>query len=392
MSAYLQMGDNTENLVGAKDLDEFRGIVLSPVNRKDEEMVIDIVRFRNKKDYDIIFDPQMYVPRSSRKNLHTHRYFPDDLETADLDSDSWWKGITAKLAQEGDSIGVNAIASPATLPNIWNDDYFVRCAETSRALSEELGGTNIRTLTTILISFAHMGAPNEALKLASIISEAEPSGYYLVVYSEVPPRRELQGENELSGIMTLINELEKTGKPVLISHCSSDMLLFKAAGASSCATGKFFNLRRFTKSRYGDKPGGGGQLSYWFEHSLVTFLEEADVKRLRDENYGHLLGTLHSNNHWSNEILEDFKQEEKVKWTAKGWKQYLSWFGKTEEDLSANNASSLVREWLITAESNWRVLHKNDILFDDPDNDGKWIRNWRQALSKFRRSLDNKNL
>ncbi len=31
MSAYLQMGHDTENLVGEADLEEFRGIILSPV-------------------------------------------------------------------------------------------------------------------------------------------------------------------------------------------------------------------------------------------------------------------------------------------------------------------------------------------------------------------------
>ncbi len=36
MSAYLQMGHDTENLVGEADLEEFRGIILSPVNREPD--------------------------------------------------------------------------------------------------------------------------------------------------------------------------------------------------------------------------------------------------------------------------------------------------------------------------------------------------------------------
>ena len=34
MTAYLQMGHNTENLIGEEDLEEFEGIILSPVNRE----------------------------------------------------------------------------------------------------------------------------------------------------------------------------------------------------------------------------------------------------------------------------------------------------------------------------------------------------------------------
>lgn len=53
--------------------------------------------------------------------------------------------------------------------------------------------------------------------------------------------------------------------------------------ATSCATGKFFNLRRFTKSRFEEPAGGGGQLPYWVEESLFAYLRETDVLRVRDE-------------------------------------------------------------------------------------------------------------
>jgi len=42
------------------------------------------------------------------------------------------------------------------------------------------------------------------------------------------------------------------------------MILWKAAGATNCASGKYFNLRRFTLSRL-DEPeenGGGGKANY----------------------------------------------------------------------------------------------------------------------------------
>ena len=46
----------------------------------------------------------------------------------------------------------------------------------------------------------------------------------------------------------------------------------------------------------------------------------------------------------------------------------------------------LVSEWLKAAEKNWKVLDDDDVLLDERENDGSWIRPWRQALRDFSRS------
>src|SRR6266851_3833129 len=148
MTAYLQMGHDTENLVAETDLDEFRGIVLSPVNRDSETLGQNIQTFRSKGHFDIVFDPQLYIPTSDRGCLPQQPYFPADLDTADLSSDAWWGDIAAKLASCVSILGVDAVASPVVLPRAWNDDYFARCADTSKKLGEELAESQIRPLTT----------------------------------------------------------------------------------------------------------------------------------------------------------------------------------------------------------------------------------------------------
>jgi len=71
-------------------------------------------------------------------------------------------------------------------------------------------------------------------------------------------------------------------------------------------------------------------------------------------------------------------------WLGKSWRQYLSWFGKTEQEVSAEGLPA-VREWLRTAERNWQELDDDEVLMDEPRNDGSWIRPWRQALRDFSR-------
>ena len=384
MSSYLQMGHHTENLVGEKDLDLFSGIILSPLNRKPEELLEDVKLFRQKGKYDIILDPQLYFPRSRRQNLQDKPYFPSDIDTADMSSLVWWSKIISKLSSFATKLGVDGVASPVVSPRSWNNEYFSICANVSGRLAKTLEKQGIRVLTTAMVDINRLASEDSVYEIASILSSADGvSGYYVVLFSEVDPRREFSDDEVLAGVMMLIRELQDTGLPVLMSHCSSDMLLFKAAGASHCSSGKFFNLRRFTKGRYEEPAGGGGQLPYWFEHSLLAFLREADLLRLNEEDQEDLIGILWSDNYWAKQIWKQFRKNPGQPWLALSWRQYLSWFSKAENALSGKDATTLVKEWLKDAEKNWVKLEDENLLFDEPRNNGAWIRPWRQALNKF---------
>lgn len=384
MSAYMHMGHNTENLVGEVDLDEFVGIILSPVNRSPALLSRYIRMFHERGDYDIVLDPQLYFPASPPNALQQQPYFPSDIETSDYSAD-WWSRIVASLANFSKRLDVKAVASPVIQPRVWNEDFFAICTDTCRKLISVLGASDIRVLMTVMADIGYLSDKESMLRTASIVSAADSAGYYLVLVSDIEPRHELSDPNALLGAMTFIRELRSTGRPVFVSHCSSDMILFKAAGASHCATSKYFNLRRFTKSRF-RRPsdgGGGGQLPYWFEHSLMAFLRAADVLRLSNRGYAHLIGSLHSNNYWANIILENFRQPSPAPWVGEGWRQYLSWFGKAELALSYDAPHKLVEEWLRTAEANWHDLEASGILTEEPRNNGGWIGPWAQALISF---------
>jgi hypothetical protein len=208
----------------------------------------------------------------------------------------------------------------------------------------------------------------------------------VVIDTEIEPRRELADANGIALAMLLIHLLQEQA-PVTIAYSSSDMTLFKAAGAENCGTSKFFNLRRFTMSRFDEPPtGGGGQLPYWFEHNLLAFIREADIRRLQRDGFGHIIGGPHSASPTGLRVLEFLDSNPGAAWLGRSWRQYLSWFGKTEQEVSEEGIPA-VREWLRTAEQNWRKLEDEELLMDEPRNDGSWIRPWRQALRDFNRSV-----
>lgn len=383
MSAYLQMGHDTENLVGETDLDEFKGIILSPVNREPERLRENVPMFRRRGDYDIILDPQLYFPRGQREKLISQPYFPCDFDTTDFSTASGWNDVVDKLAAFASELMVDAVASPVSMPRRWTNEFYNTCVETNHLLSLALG-CNYRCLLTCLVCLSDLNDPNRAKQIASVLTRYDTGGYYVVIYTDVEPRRELADADGLTNLMLLISSLSQYA-PVTIAYSSSDMILFKAAGAANCSTSKFFNLRRFTLSRFDEPPtGGGGQLPYWFEHNLLAFIREADIKRLQRDGYNDIIGGLHSGSSSGHDILDFFNNRPGDAWLGQSWRQYLSWFGKTEQVVSTEGVS-IVREWLRTAETRWLELNEDELLMDEPQNNGCWIRPWRQALREFSR-------
>ena len=125
----------------------------------------------------------------------------------------------------------------------------------------------------------------------------------------------------------------------------------------------------------------------WFEHSLLAFIRGTDLLRLEENGLGHLVGVGASNNFWAQKIREHFATNPGMAWLKLAWRQYLSWFGKTELAVSTADPLPIVQGWLKSAEDNWRVLEDAGVLMDEPRNDGSWIRSWRQAAIKFKKDI-----
>jgi len=307
------------------------------------------------------------------------------LDTADISSPKWWQNLIKKLVAEAQSLKVDGVCSPVVLPSKYSSEYYVSSCEAFSMLAEGLSVGSIRPIQSVCVSLKDLAEPNDALRIASIISSRKPPLCYIVIEADTPPRQEIENASNVLSLMVLVSALEKSGCATLVSHCSSEMLLLKAAGASSCASGKFFNLRRFTRSRFDEQQdAGGGQLPYWFEQGLLAFLRRADIERLRRSGFGDFLKVGSSGNTFADQILEQFVNEPAKAWLKLSWCQYLAWFCLVERQLSVPEAPAIVSSWLKEAEQRWEQLDAKDVLLEERRNDGRWIRPWRQALGDFR--------
>lgn len=382
MAVYHQIGHHSNNLVTEPDLGEFRGAILSPVNYSPEQTRDFVSSIQAREGFQTILDPQLYYPRAERGRLPEWGYFPADVETADISSAIWWQGIIDDLVETCEMVHPSAVCSPAFAPGSFANDYFSQITQIGNRLAKALEGTGIRPVQTLLVGMGDLSAPTRPLEIASIVSRTNADEIYLVFIGSTVPRRELSETEEIKGAMRLIAALEKSGMVVTVGFCSTDFVLWKAAGASNFATGKYFNLRRFTKERF-DEPtdAGGGQLPYWFEESLMGFLRESDVLRVAAEG---LLSPASLGNPFGNQILERIKSvdDKPGPWLGLSWRHYLYAFADLERRLDTGESD--VGELLKEAERNWLKLEDANVLMEEPRNDGTtWIRPWRRALLEF---------
>ncbi len=383
MPVYHQMGHQSGNLVSEPDLSAYVGEIASPVNYTPEEMRVLCDQHRDREGFEVIFDPQLYFPSSEREKLRKWHYFPADLETADLGNLTWWDPISDGIATAATGMGMTAVCTPCYVPHAYSDDYYAMMVRIGDRMRQRLTNSVVDVLQTIVVSMSDLTRPKRALSLASIASAGRCERIYLVVVPPTTtPRNEIEDPEALKGVMRFISEVERAGVRVLVGYSSTEMVLWKAAGATACATGKFFNLRRFTGSRF-ELPtgGGGGQLPYWIEENLLGFLRQSDVIRVRD---AELVSAASLANPYGLQILELLESAPGTAWLALGWRQYLYWFANMEGRIAREEVG--VRTMLHEAEDRWQTLNDGDepLLMEEPRNDGRWLRPWRRAELEFR--------
>lgn len=380
MSAYHQMGHDSENLLWTEELAQFRGAILSPVNYDQAKVTGQIEWARDRTNFETLFDPQLYVPNSERGYLRDWPYFPTDVDTADLASDAWWNRILDALVGVCREIRPTAVCSPVVLPGTYPDDYFARMVNIGDQLCARLAGTDLRPVQSAVVGLPELATSGRPMAIASILSRSRTNHIYLVLVSLTEPRREIAEVEEIKGAMCLIAALRAAGVEVTVGFSSSDVVLWKAAGATNCATGKFFNLRRFTRTRFEEPRGqGGGQLPYWFEESMIAFLRQSDVQRVLPMNLANVAPSV---NPFGEQIRAQLATEPERAWLALAWRQFLFWFADIEGRLESGAVAPATL--LRNADSNWRILDDSDVLLEERRNDGGWIRPWRRALTEFR--------
>ncbi len=372
MGCYHQMGHECWNLISVESLRQYSGAILSPADNDEAGMASQISK-TNRKNFEMIFDPQMYFPKSDKGCLQEWEYFPEDVETQDLSDYAWWDEVLDDLKQVVERLAVPSVCSPATRPRSYPNKYYQNVLGLAGDLQSRL---KAQVVPTLLIRPVDLAEPNRAHELVSLITSYPFERVYIVFDTGVEPRTELSHVEDLAGTLSLLSNLEKAGVKTLVGYCCTDMVLWAAAGATSCATGKHFNLRRFSEGRWDTKKGGGA-LDYWVEDDLLAFLRQADVARARKAGIKSYSSEA---NPATTAILKNIEAGEP--WRSESWEQYLWWFDDAFRRIGGKKKEAAF--FVENAAGNWRKLRDVEVRMEVPENNGSWLRPWNQAISTLK--------
>lgn len=376
MSAYLQMGHDSWNLLDNPDLGTYKGIIVSPVNDEPTAVSTRLTRMEKKREsLEVILDPQLYNPFLLKGQLGTWSYFPDAFATIQGDDLASWEKIGFAVVEQAKNLSLDAVCTPAPLPRSFSDEYYRFVVEVADATSGAAEGEGLEALVTAVVRLSDLSSPARALEIASILSSSLCRRVYLTFLTDggVSPRDELNDGSALPTAVHLVRLLSASMR-VQVAFVGHDAVLWKYGGAQDIASGKFWNLRRFSPGRWQEEPGGIKQpVPWWNEAQLLTCLRDQDVLRL-DRAHWYDKRTF-VNNPASKRILETLRQGTGRPWTAESWVQYLRWIYNCDHFLVDSESAEAT---LVKADSLWAELDVARILFDR-NNDGRHVRTWLSA-------------
>jgi hypothetical protein len=376
MSAYLQQGHGSWGLLEEPDVGDYVGVVLSPVNDGPDAVRSGLARLKDRRnDLEVILDPQLYNPSLDKGKLSEWGYYSADFETADHGDVGWWGARGKEVVDAAHGVEADCICSPAIFPREFSDDYYRLVTEVADVTAAHAREKNIDTLLTAIVRLRDLANPARASQIASVLSGSDCDRIYLTFYAEdLEPKQPLNDGAGLAGAVHLVRLLSLHFR-VHVAFCGHDLVLWKYAGAEDVSSGKFFNLRRFTPSRWRDDEAGGRQVSYWNEGQLFTLLRDQDVLRLDRDRWFD--GRSFNLNPYGEQILGILRAGSGTPWLKLSWQQYLRWVANADQ-LYSDTGKCI--EMLDKADAKWGELAAKRILFVDRPNDGSNIRTWLNAL------------
>ncbi len=111
---------------------------------------------------------------------------------------------------------------------------------------------------------------------------------------------------------------------------------------------------------------------------MLAYLREADLARVRPLG---LLSDSTERNPAAQQVLAQLDSEPGKAWIGLSWRQYLYWFSDVDRRIAGGEA---VEPMIATAEANWLRL-EDELLMEEPRNDGTWVRPWRIAMRGYQK-------
>lgn len=262
MGPWHQCGDKSQKMV--IELIENRigsGVIISPRDLP-KHLAINYSSNYRDKGCDVIIDLQLYNPDFINDKIQSYETDEYRLACSQLASinDSLLAGLQSRIEVINRELNTTAVLAPAIKYEAGRTDI---CDLNQRlfGISKAVGNTlSVPTYATIILGNSITSSINTINSILSDAIKLDCDGWYFGFEFNTAERIPSQTQEVYNCCLAQL-KLACTGKPVLHAFAGPLGLLSMGAGATGVGIGHFQNLWQFTRGRFEDHEGGGGDSS-----------------------------------------------------------------------------------------------------------------------------------
>jgi hypothetical protein len=227
-------------------------IVLSPKNMTLAQMLKHSKEIE-KKNGEVLIDPQFYVPRSMLENLNEHSYWPSNYETGAFFSGAGIKKLINDLFTHYiEPMNASGFIIPTLLLEDINNDWDKFTEATINELVKKT--IQIPSYCTLCISANLLQDEAKIHELLERIEQYPVAGFYII---PIHPRNMylVDDVSWLINLMDFCAGIKLTGKKVILGYSSHQFLIFALTKIDAICAGTWLKTRIFPVGDFDDSDG-----------------------------------------------------------------------------------------------------------------------------------------
>lgn len=201
----------------------------------------------------VLFDPQMYAPRSERGRLSEYSYRPQVFQTNSAN----WSSILERLSDLNDAIGTESFILPCRfLEKIADIRDAVRIVEKAERFPRP-------KLASLCLSSSILMDPDGVDILLNGIGAWPVDGFYVIAEH---PEHGYFSDNPiwLANLLKLCAGIKAGRKKIVVGYCNQQMLCLSCAGVDAIASGTWANVRSFSLRKFEDEDDTVKRKKAWY--------------------------------------------------------------------------------------------------------------------------------
>lgn len=309
------------------------GAVLSPADYKYKRNKDLGAQFK-QLDGIVLFDPQLYIPRTDRQDLNTYSYFEErggeDFSTAMFASRSEREELCRDLMAVQDDCSVDAYVSPARFVENFSPEALDRWLDLTESFIKvaKEDGRDIPVFASLPIDGFELTEDTRRNRLLNRVTSLDPDGFYVSVqYNDLDTRLPLKGEENVYAYLKLMLSLRSNRYEVIAAHTHQIAHLLLGIGVNAFASGHYQNLRAFDVDRW--VPSDGDEIRqqvvrYYSDELLDAIRVDTDLDELAtDEDFDE--SAIRSNSPYETDLFGGSTSPAGAGWKFSGasWEHYV---------------------------------------------------------------------